>query len=277
MLRLIKYSLTLASLLFTITVPAAELNIIDAHIHYSHDARSLLQPKAAIKILREAGLKKAMVSSSGDEGTQELYALAPDLIIPVLRPYRKRGETGTWMRDASIIDMLRDRLKKSSYAGIGEFHANGEDIELPVLQGVIGLAKEYGLFLHAHVDSAAIHRIFNRNPGALVLWAHSGFDNPDQIRPLLAQYPNLWADLAFRSDHVIEERLLDEWQRLFTEFPGRFVLGTDTYTPDRWFDVVDHADWSRGWLKFLPRSLAENIAYRNVETLLKKTRFDQTE
>ena len=215
-----------------------------------------------------------LVSSSSDEGTQKLYALAPDLVVPVLRPYRKRGETGSWMHDASVIDMLSDRLKKGRYAGIGEFHADGDDIDLPVLQKVINLAKEHGIFLHAHVDSEAIHRIFKRNPDALVLWAHSGFEDPDQIRPLLKQYPNLWADLAFRSDHVLEGRVVKEWKKLFIEYPGRFVLGTDTYTPDRWFDVVDHADWSRGWLQSLPQSLAENIAFRNAEALLEMVGFD---
>lgn len=269
-----KITLTLASLLITLSVSAAELSIIDAHIHYSHDAWSLLSPEKAVKILRRAGLKKVLVSSSSDEGTQKLYALAPDLVVPVLRPYRKRGETGSWMHDASVIDMLSDRLKKGRYAGIGEFHADGDDIDLPVLQKVINLAKEHGIFLHAHVDSEAIHRIFKRNPDALVLWAHSGFEDPDQIRPLLKQYPNLWADLAFRSDHVLEGRVVKEWKKLFIEYPGRFVLGTDTYTPDRWFDVVDHADWSRGWLQSLPQSLAENIAFRNAEALLEMVGFD---
>lgn len=274
MIRLSKFTLPLFSLLISLPVAADELSIIDAHIHYSHDAWSLIPPQNAIEILRDAGLKKVFVSSSSDEGTQKLYALAPNLIVPVLRPYRKRGETGSWMRDTSVIDMLNDRLNTSRYAGIGEFHADGDDIELPVLQKVVDLANEHGIFLHAHVDIEAIHRIFSRNPDALVLWAHSGFDDPDQIRPLLEQYPNLWADLAFRSDHVLEGRAVTEWRTLFIEFPERFLLGTDTYTPDRWFDVVDNADWSRGWLQSLPQSVAENIAYRNAEALLERVGFD---
>lgn len=268
-----KTTLFLTALLLSLPSFAARLPIIDSHIHYSHDAWSQLPPEKAVKILREAGLKKALVSSSSDEGTQKLFALAPDLVVPVLRPYRKRGETGSWMRDATIVDMLSDRLKKNRYAGIGEFHASGDNIELPVLQKVIELARDYGIFLHAHVDSDAIHRIFKQNPDALVLWAHSGFDDPDQIRPLLKQYPNLWADLAFRSEYVLEGRVIDEWRTLFTDYPERFVLGTDTYTPDRWFDVADNADWSRNWLASLPRSLAEKIAFRNAETLIKRAGY----
>ena len=55
--------------------------IFDAHVHYSHDAWANLPPADAIAILRKAGIKRALVSSSGDEGTQRLVALAPDLII----------------------------------------------------------------------------------------------------------------------------------------------------------------------------------------------------
>ena len=51
--------------------PAAdELPIFDAHVHYSHDAWANLPPKDAIAILRRAGVVRALVSSSGDEGTQ---------------------------------------------------------------------------------------------------------------------------------------------------------------------------------------------------------------
>ncbi|MFB3041202.1 MAG: amidohydrolase, partial [Candidatus Poribacteria bacterium] len=95
------------------------------------------------------------------------------------------------------------------------------------------LAKKYEIFLHAHVDSDAIHRIFKHNPDALVLWAHSGFDNPDEIRSLLEKYPNLWSDLAFRNEHVLQDQVSPDWQELFNDFPDRFVLGTDTYTPER--------------------------------------------
>ncbi|MDH5538784.1 MAG: hypothetical protein OEY03_05205, partial [Rhizobacter sp.] len=59
-------SMCLASL----AVGAAELPIFDAHVHYSHDAVELTSPKEAAALLRKAGLKSALVSSSGDEGTQ---------------------------------------------------------------------------------------------------------------------------------------------------------------------------------------------------------------
>ena len=249
-----------------------ELPLADAHIHYSHDAWQRTPPPEAIEILRKAGLRYAFVSSSSDEGTQKLYRLAPELVVPVLRPYRKRGEISSWMRDESVVPMLSRLLDNNYYAGIGEFHAFNVDIELPVLQQVIALAKKHKIFLHAHSDADAIERIFNTDPDALVVWAHSGFDSPDQIEPLLAKYPNLWSDLAFRYEHASQDGVDPAWRALFERFPDRFMIGTDTYTPERWYYVVEHANWSRRWLDTLPRNLAEKIAFRNAADLLERVR-----
>src|SRR5688572_193814 len=153
--------------------------VIDVHIHYSHDTWSGLPPPEAIKVLRQAGVKKAFVSSSSDDGTQMLHKAAPDLIVPVLRPYRRRGEIGTWVRDPTIVPHVEARLKANTYVGIGEFHVFGADADLPVMRRLVELAKERKIFLHAHSDADAVERIFKQDPDARVLWAHSGFDQPD--------------------------------------------------------------------------------------------------
>jgi Amidohydrolase len=241
--------------------------LIDVHIHYSHDAWDMLPPPEAIKVLRQAGLKKAFVSSSSDDGTQMLYKAAPDLIVPVLRPYRRRGETGTWVKDPTIITHIEARLKANTYVGIGEFHLYGADADLPVVRRVVELAKERKIFLHAHSDADAVERIFKQNPQAFVLWAHSGFDQADKVRAMLGKYKTLWADLAFRTDHAASGKVDPTWRKLFTDFPERFMVGTDTFVPERWHYVVEHASYSRKWLADLPTDLADNIAYKNAERI----------
>src|SRR3954466_15034998 len=94
---------SLASAIAVSSVVAAELPIFDAHLHYSHDASETVPPKDAIALLRKAGLRRAVVSSSNDDGNQKLFAEAPDLILPSLRPYRTRGEISSWFRDESVI------------------------------------------------------------------------------------------------------------------------------------------------------------------------------
>jgi len=82
---------------------AAGLPLVDAHIHYSHDAWQRTPPTEAVRLLRSSGLKYAFVSSS------------------------------SWMYDETVVAMLSERLARNYYAGIGEFHAFGDDVDLPVL------------------------------------------------------------------------------------------------------------------------------------------------
>jgi hypothetical protein len=216
------------------------LPIFDAHLHYSHDAWELVPVPQAIEIMRKAGLKRALISSAGDDGQQRLYQAAPDLVIPELRPYRTRADVGTWFRDESVIPYLEDRLRKYKYAGIGEFHLYGADADLPVPRRMVELARKHGLFLHAHSDVDAVERLFRQWPQARILWAHSGFDRPERVAEMLKKHNNLWADLAFRTEHA-------------------------SNTPERWHYIQGHADWSRRWLGDLPRDVAERIAWKNGE------------
>jgi predicted TIM-barrel fold metal-dependent hydrolase len=144
----------------------------------------------------------------------------------------------------------------------------GADAELPVPRRIVQLAKQYGLMLHAHSDADAIERLFRQDPGARILWAHAGFERPERVREMLRTYRNLWADLAFRTDHAPGGKPAPEWREAFLEFPDRFMLGTDTFVPERWHFVPEHAAWARGWLAELPPEVAERIAWKNGEAVL---------
>ncbi|MDZ7652462.1 MAG: hypothetical protein U5L03_07910 [Burkholderiaceae bacterium] len=250
---------------------AAELPIFDAHMHYSHDAWDVLPPEKALALLRQAGVRRALVSSSGDgdelRGQQRLAQLAPDLILTSLRPYRQRGDQGSWFRDESVKAYLEERLARNRYVALGEFHIYGADVDLPVPRHLVQLARKHGLVLHSHSDAEAIERQFAQWPQARILWAHAGFDSPERVRSMLKKHPTLWCDLAFRSDHAPGGQLDPDWKQLFLDFPDRFMVGTDTFTPERWPYVVEHARWSRQWLAQLPPAVAERIAWRNGEAL----------
>ena len=254
------------------------LPLFDGHLHYSHDAVEMIPPDKAVAILRAAGLKYAVVSSSNDEGTQKLHALAPDLILPSLRPYRSRADTSSWLQNEAIIPYMKERLAKYRYVAIGEFHVSGDQARLPIMKATVELAKQHQLVLHAHSDAQAIKILFELNPAATILWAHSGFDNPAVIASMLKKYPRLFADLAFRSDYASGGVLDPAWRQLFDQYPDRFVAGTDTYTPERWAYVGEYAQWVRQWLSTLPSPLKEKIAYQNGEALFRpyQLRLNQT-
>jgi hypothetical protein len=256
------------ALSFAVAAGAEELPIFDAHIHYSHDAWETTPVDKAIATLRQAGIKRALLSSSDDAGQRRLHAAAPDLVVLELRPYRRRGETGSWMHDASVIPYLEMQLQQHAYVGIGEFHIQGAEVDLPVPRRMVQLAKERGLLLHSHSDAEAIDRLFAQWPQARILWAHAGFERPALVREMLRRHRQLRCDLSMRFEIAAGGKLDAEWRALFIEFPDRFLVGTDTYTPQRWNSVIEHARWARAWLAELPRDVAERIAWHNGEAMV---------
>src|SRR4051812_39655589 len=158
-----RFPIAFAFCLFTgISFSQEKMPIFDAHLHYSHDAWELVPADQAVALLRKAGLKRALVSSSDAEGNQRLYRAAPELVIPELRPYRKRGEIGTWFRDSTVIPHLEKMLSTYKSAAMGESHIYGAAAALPVPRRMIELARQYGLFLHSHSDADAIERQFRQ-------------------------------------------------------------------------------------------------------------------
>lgn len=258
------------------TAWAAEIPIFDVHIHYGHDVWDSIPPEKAIAILRNAGIRKALASSANDDGTLMLVREAPDLIVPALTPYRKVGELASWLRDDSVPAYLEERLRKARYVALGEFHAYGAEADLPVVRRVVELAREYGLYLHADSDAEAIERIFQQDPNARVIWAHAGNDPAHRVLAMLRKHENLWCDLAMRDRIAQNGELLPEWRAAFEEFPGRFMVGTDTFSVGRWYEVESHAASVRSWLKTLPSDVAERIAYKNAETLFSRPSPGQT-
>lgn len=242
--------------------------MFDAHIHYSQDAWAQYTPEQAIAILRSAGIRRALVSSTPDTGTQRLYALAPDLVVPMLRPYRSRGETGAWTRDPTVVAYVESTFRRGVHRGIGEFHLVTGDATTPVIRALTALAIREDLWLHAHADEHAIAELARSDPRAKVLWAHAGLSStPAAVRAVLDAHPNVVAELALRSDVMWSQTIDPAWRELFLRYPDRFLIGTDTWTPSRWEDVVSGHERTRAWLTQLPPDVASKIASGNAERL----------
>ena len=256
-------------LCLTLTVYADTIfPVFDAHIHYNNDVWEAIPPKVAIQRMRDAGIVRATVSSSSDDGTQMLFQADPKFVIPALRPYRTRGMNGTWMHDDSVIPYLKNRLARYHYVAIGELHLQGEQADSPVMRQVIQLAREHKLMLHVHSDADAIKRIFQQNPQAHILWAHAGFEYAYVVRELFQQQENLWADLSFRREIYTNGKFLPDWRELLIDFAERFMLGIDTHTPERWLQIDNEMRWQQELLNDLPETVAKKIAYENGERVI---------
>ena len=209
---------------------AQDLPLVDTHLHYSANSWPDYGPAAIIVLMDQASVRRGFVSSTPDDGTVRLYEAAPDRIVPVLRPYRQAGELTTWHLDPTVVPYLEQRLARPIYRGIGEFHLTGSDARAPVVRQVADLAARHGLFLHCHCDAEAIEILLGLAPGVRVLWAHAGMSSgPDEVGRLVAASPQLFVELALRSDVAPGGQLDPAWRELFLRHPDRFMVGTDTW------------------------------------------------
>jgi hypothetical protein len=245
-----------------------DLPIFDTHLHFSREAWAVHSAQGILALMDQAGVYRALVSSTPDDGTLMLYEAAPDRIVPVLRPYRVSGDVNTWTTDATVVSYVEERLARGIYRGIGEFHLGVGQSPNLAPRRFADIAAESGIYLHAHADAPAVTELLALRSDARVLWAHAGMSaSPATVEALLAQYPMLWVELALRTDVAPGGRLDPAWAALFARYPDRFMIGTDTWITPRWAQLPRLMADVRVWLRQLPRDLAERIAYGNAEAL----------
>jgi ABC-type sugar transport system substrate-binding protein len=247
---------------------AQDLPIFDVHIHYSHPAWDAYPPGAALAILDRGGVGRALVSSTPDDGTLRLHAVAPDRIVPEVRPYRTPGDMGSWTKDRAVLAYVEERLKRGIYKGIGEFHLGAGEVGDPVPRAFVDLAALHGIFLHCHCDEGAVEGLAKIRTDARVLWAHAGMSaSAATVERLLDRYPNLWVELALRSDVAPGGAPEPAWRALFLKHADRFMVGTDTWVNSQWDRLPAILDGFRAWLRQLPPDVAAKIAHGNADRL----------
>ena len=263
--------LVISALFLALVAPvpaAAQLPIFDAHVHYSRPDWDVYAPDRALAFLTAAGVRRAIVSSTPDDGTLKLYEKAPQMIVPFLRPYRTRDDMGSWHSDPGVQSYVEERLKRGIYRGIGEFHLSVAGVGAPTLKRFAELAADRDLFLQAHVDEVTIEKLLTLYPKTRFLWAHAGMSSSAAtVGGLLARFPKLWVELALRTDVAPGGKLDPEWRAVFVKYPDRFLVGTDTWITSRWEAMRGYHQDEQIWLGQLPRDVAEAIAWKNGERL----------
>jgi Amidohydrolase len=254
-----------------VSTPAAAqqpLPLFDAHIHYSRPDWDAYTPERILSILAQSGVRRAIVSSTPDDGTLKLYDRAPKGIVPFLRPYRTREDMSSWTRDPAVQAYVEERLKRGIYRGIGESHFSAADVTAPTLKRFAELAAQQNLYMWCHIDETAVEAMLKTYPTTRMLWAHAGMSSSAAtVGRLLDQYPMLWVELALRTDVAPGGTLDPGWRALFIRHPDRFLVGTDTWVTSRWESIRDATAAVQTWLRQLPRDVAEKIAYANGDRL----------
>ena len=248
---------------------AAAFPLFDAHIHYSQPAWSLLNTEQALERLRQAGVRRAIVSSSPDEGTRRLYERAPEMVVPFLRPYRDDVGPATWARDGTTVAYVERTYRRSIHRGIGEIHLAAGETDLPVVRAVLDFAVAEQIWLQIHTDARGIAEVMSRVSGRTrVLWAHAGQSaSPAEIRRLVELHPTMWVELAGRSDIAPGGDIDPAWRDLFLAQPDRFLVGSDTWINPQWERLVEIHAQTQAWLAQLPPETARRIASGNAESL----------
>jgi hypothetical protein len=258
--------------------------LFDAHLHYNDEAQSPHPLTDVLARMQRNGVKAIIANSRPNDGTKALAAspqarAAGVTVVPFVRLYRDRADYDNWFRDESIFDMVQAELARGTAAGafrgLGEFHlydsanANG-----PVARKLMALAEDRNLAVLAHVDDVAIDLLMANTPSKgqkmRLIWAHTGIGGPPAARvdQLFAKYPLLMGELSYRPGLTCEGgTLCPEWRTLLTRYPGRFMIGSDTWVNQRWLYYDELMKGYRAWLGDLPAEVARRIAWDNGANL----------
>jgi hypothetical protein len=262
--------------------------LFDTHLHYNQEAwdgaTGPYPPAEALARIQRNNVKAIIANSRPNAGSQTLAAAretreAGVTVVPFVRLYRNRDDYSNWFRDDSIYDMVQAELARGTasgpYRGLGEFHlydsanANG-----PVAKKLMVLAEQQKLAVLAHVDDVAIDLLMANAPSkgqALrLIWAHTGIGGPpiERVQALLDRYPLLMGELSYRPGLTCSGgTLCPEWRALLLKYPGRFMVGSDTWVNQRWSAYDETMRGYRVWLGDLPPAVAQRIAWGNAAEL----------
>ena len=247
--------------------------LFDGHLHLNWENDFRLPVDEAFALMRANGVTTILATSRPNDGTRGLVEGAQGAkgvrVVPFLRPYRVRSDVQTWSTDPTILKLLEEEYRRGYYVGVGEFHLSGDAAASDVVRRTVQFARQRGLWLHAHVDDAALEILYRHDPEAKIVWAHTGFSTPtEKVAACLRTHSQLVGELSYRTGITGEAGLLtSEWRALFEAFPERFLIGSDTWIPQRWQVYGELMEGCRAWLGQLPREVADRIAHGNGERL----------
>ena len=260
----------------------------DVHLHYNWDHAELISASEAVAILRDNNVQLAVVFSVPSEQARDLVDAGGDWIIPFYSPYYDAANRYGWFYDPQVLIHARKALATGYYKGIGEVHlvsGIGPRRDNPIFQGLLKLANEFKVPVNIHTDAANYRYLLpvcQQYPDLRFIWAHAGGQmGPDDMRGLFAHCNNVWVEFSARDPWHYgnltdkDGRLLEGWIDVISDYPDRFMLGTDpvwnAQQMYRWYEADE--GWShyhqlnryhRTWVRQLPAPLEKRLLWTNA-------------
>jgi hypothetical protein len=187
---------------------------------------------------------------------------------------------GGYVRGLGEMILRHSPFRLSESVGGGAWPATNVAADDPALRGAYTVAGRYGAPVVVHQEAAyadELERALIASPGTTFVWAHAGHGPAATLRPLLARYPNLYADLAARTPWLgagtvltrPDGSLQPEWAALLAEYPDRFLIGFDQFALRhyRLGYLQDTVSYYRALLGHLDPATAQRIGHGNAERL----------
>src|SRR5437879_5819413 len=261
----------------TANLTPASLPYIDAHTHIYQ-----LDPEGAVTLILSA-----MERLNGAKAFIQTEPYGPD------NPARwdallEQGVVGFGELSIEHLSLPQSPVKDYEYApadspmmlllaDIAAEHNVPIDLHMEALPETIPTPKEYGPpnppELHGNI--AAFERLLAHNRRAKIIWAHAGSDNigyrtPELSRRLLQAHPNLYMEIKFdpgfpgKDPPIVDGKLKPEWLKLYSDFPDRFIIGSDQHFDPPATAPLARAQQNALLLNQLPPDVRKRIAMENA-------------
>jgi predicted TIM-barrel fold metal-dependent hydrolase len=193
--------------------------------------------------------------------------------------------------------LLEDAMETKKYRGFGEIglrhfgHGDYEGGDLtipgdhPFMLIMSDVAAKYKVPIDVHMEAdngtiAGLIKLLDNNENATIIWSHAGWSNTGEATPevmgrLMKDHPNLYSSIKLRkpeSDEMAAASILSqngtikkEWLKLFTDYPDRFMIGTDIKLgfgeESNYTQIIG---MHRDFLGHLPQDIAKKIGTENA-------------
>jgi hypothetical protein len=268
--------------------------IVDTHAHL--EASTPVSVDLLLALYDAVGVRGAWVFGVPWSTATSAWERFPERIVPFLAEgyadalgpassYRNPDGLdellrGGYVRGLGEMILRHSPFRLSAGVGGGAWPAVNVAADDPTLLGAYTVAGRHGAPVVVHQEAAyaaELERAVQVSPATTFVWAHAGHGTAPTLRPLLARYPNLYADLSARTPWLgpgtvlthADGSLQPEWAALLAEYPDRFLIGFDLFAVGhyRLAYVQDTAGYYRALLGRLDPATAERIAHGNAERL----------